>query len=36
MIVEYEQKSFLKDFIFACSIGFNIGLVIGLLMMGLS
>ena len=39
MPVEYEivrRGGFLKDFIFACSIGFNIGLVIGLLLLAFS
>ena len=40
MPIEYEfqpkRRRFLKDFIFACSIGFNVGLIIGLLMLAFS
>ena len=31
--IEYQQKSFSKDFILVCSIGLNIGFIIGILML---
>lgn len=30
-IYEYEQKSFTKDMMLVCSIGFNIGFLMGML-----
>jgi len=27
----FERRSFKRDFIFVCSVGFNVGLVLGLL-----
>lgn len=32
-IVEMEEKSFSKDFLLVCSIGLNIGFIIGILML---
>jgi len=31
MMVEYRRVSFLRDFIFICSIGFNIGFLVALM-----
>jgi len=32
-IILYEEKSFTKDMILVCSIGLNIGFIIGIMML---
>jgi len=31
LIIDYERKSFRKDLLFVCSIGLNIGFILGIL-----